>query len=45
MLYEVITIVRRMEGYGLPAHLRITIGDEAACRAVAEAMRAFMAGA
>ncbi|HUF56139.1 MAG TPA: histidinol-phosphate transaminase [Thermohalobaculum sp.] len=32
-------IVRRMEGYGLPGHLRITIGDEAACRAVAEAMR------
>ena len=32
-------IVRRMDGYGLPGHLRITIGDEAACRAVAEAMR------
>jgi len=38
-------VVRRMEGYGLPRHLRISIGDEAACRAVAEAMRAFMAGA
>ncbi len=31
-------IVRRMEEYGLPGHLRITVGDEAACRAVAEAM-------
>lgn len=36
-------IVRRMEGYGLPGHLRITIGDEAACRAVAEAVAAFRA--
>jgi len=36
-------IVRRMEGYGLPAHLRITIGDEAACRAVAAAVSAFRA--
>ncbi len=36
-------IVRRMEGYGLPAHLRITIGDEAACRAVADAVARFMA--
>ena len=34
-------IVRRMEGYGLPAHLRISIGDEEACRAVAEAIAAF----
>jgi histidinol-phosphate aminotransferase len=34
-------IVRRMEGYGLPGHLRITVGDEAACRAVAEAVAAF----
>lgn len=32
-------IVRRMDGYGLPGHLRITIGDAAACRAVADAMR------
>ncbi|MCL5777820.1 histidinol-phosphate transaminase [Limibaculum sp. FT325] len=37
-------VVRRMEGYGLPRHLRISVGDEAACRAVAEAMRAFRAG-
>jgi histidinol-phosphate aminotransferase len=34
-------LVRRMEGYGLPAHLRITVGDAAACRAVAEATAAF----
>ncbi|MDT8345271.1 MAG: histidinol-phosphate transaminase [Thermohalobaculum sp.] len=37
-------VVRRMEGYGLPRHLRISVGDEGACRAVAEAMRAFRAG-
>ncbi len=30
-------IVRRMEGYGLPGWLRISVGTEAACRAVAEA--------
>ncbi|HSM18886.1 MAG TPA: histidinol-phosphate transaminase, partial [Hyphomicrobiales bacterium] len=34
-------IVRRVEAYGLPGHLRITVGDEAACRAVAQAMREF----
>jgi histidinol-phosphate aminotransferase len=34
-------IVRRMEGYGLPGHLRISIGDEEACRAVANALRSF----
>ena len=34
-------IVRRTASYGLPGHLRITIGDEAACRAVAEAARDF----
>lgn len=38
-------IARRMEGYGLPGWLRITIGDEAACRAVAEALAAFREGA
>ena len=38
-------VVRRMEGYGLPRHLRISVGDETACRAVAEAMRDFGAGA
>ena len=37
-------IVRRMDGYGLPDHLRISVGDEAACRAVADAMHAFGAG-
>ncbi len=36
-------IVRRMEGYGLPAHLRVTIGDEVACRAVAGAVADFRA--
>lgn len=38
-------IARRMEGYGLPGHLRISIGDEAACRAVAEAVAAFRGAA
>ena len=37
-------IVRRMEGYGLPGHLRITVGDEEGCRAVAHALRSFGAG-
>ncbi len=37
-------IARRVDGYGLPGHLRITIGDEAACRAVAEATAAFATG-
>lgn len=31
-------IIRRMEGYGLPGHLRISVGDDAACKAVAEAL-------
>ncbi len=35
-------IVRRTASYGLPGHLRITVGDEAGCRAVAEAVRDFM---
>ena len=34
-------IVRRMEGYGLPGHLRVSIGDEEGCRAVACALRDF----
>ena len=34
-------IARRVEGYGLPEHIRISVGDEAACRLVAEAARAF----
>jgi histidinol-phosphate aminotransferase len=38
-------IVRRTASYGLPGHLRITVGDEAACRAVAEALAAFREGA
>ncbi len=38
-------IVRRVAGYKLPAALRITIGDEAACRRVAEAVAAFREGA
>ncbi|MEL6767033.1 MAG: histidinol-phosphate transaminase [Pseudomonadota bacterium] len=29
-------VVRRMEGYGLPKYLRITVGDETACRGVAD---------
>lgn len=37
-------IVRRVDGYGLPQCLRITVGDEPACRAVAEAVGRFMAG-
>jgi len=37
-------IARRMAGYGLPGHLRISIGDAAACRAVAQAVAAFGAG-
>ena len=38
-------IVRRMDGYGLPAHIRISVGDEAACRAVAAAIRGFAGAA
>ncbi len=34
-------IVRRVAGYGLPHCLRITIGDAAACRLVADAIRDF----
>ncbi len=34
-------IARRMDAYGLPGHLRVSVGDETACRAVAEAMREF----
>ncbi len=37
-------IVRRVEGYGLPGHLRVSIGDEEGCRAVACALRDFGAG-
>lgn len=34
-------IARRMESYGLPGRLRISVGDEAACDAVIDALRAF----
>ena len=34
-------IVRRVAGYGLPNFLRITIGDEAACKRVIEAIAEF----
>lgn len=36
-------IVRRVVGYKLPNALRITVGDEAACRRVAAAVAAFKA--
>lgn len=38
-------IVRAVTGYGFPEGLRITLGDQAACEAVAEALRAFRAEA
>lgn len=38
-------IVRRVAGYNLPAALRITIGDESACRRVVHAVRQFKGGA
>ena len=34
-------IARRVDGYGLPEHIRISVGDETACKLVAEAARAF----
>jgi histidinol-phosphate aminotransferase len=34
-------IVRQVAGYGLPNCLRITVGDEAACRRVAHAVGQF----
>ena len=34
-------IARRVNGYGLPEHLRISIGDEEACRLVADAVASF----
>lgn len=36
-------IVRRVAGYGLPAALRMTVGDEASCQALMDAIRAFKA--
>ena len=35
-------IVRRMEGYGLPEYLRITVGPQVACGAVVESLARFM---
>ena len=37
-------IARRVDGYGLPGHLRISVGSEEACRLVAEAIAQFKAG-
>ncbi|MCA8881928.1 MAG: histidinol-phosphate transaminase [Rhodobacteraceae bacterium] len=34
-------IVRRVAGYGLPSCLRITVGDQASCEKVADAVAAF----
>ena len=34
-------IVRRVAGYQLPSCLRITVGDESACRRVVHAIRQF----
>ncbi len=36
-------VVRRMEGYGLPTALRITVGSEEACNALIAALKEFMA--
>lgn len=38
-------VVRALNGYGLPSFLRITIGDEIACRTVAATLTDFMKGA
>ena len=38
-------IVRSVVGYKLPNYLRITVGDESACRRVAHAVGQFKAGA
>ncbi|WP_112321200.1 histidinol-phosphate transaminase [Oceanibium sediminis] len=35
-------IVRAVGGYGLPRHLRITVGDEVACRRVVAILKEFM---
>lgn len=36
-------VVRRMDAYGLPGALRVSIGDEAGCAAFVDALRSFMA--
>jgi histidinol-phosphate aminotransferase len=38
-------VVRRVESYGLPDCLRISVGDEEACRAVVASLSAFVSGA
>ena len=38
-------VVRRVAGYNLPNALRITVGDESACRQIVHAVRNFKAGA
>jgi histidinol-phosphate aminotransferase len=38
-------IVRKVAGYGLPNCLRITVGDESACRRVAHAVAQFKGAA
>jgi histidinol-phosphate aminotransferase len=37
-------VVRRVAGYNLPNALRITVGDESACRQVLHSVRNFKAG-
>ena len=37
-------VVRRMDAYGLPDALRVSIGDEAGCTAFLDALRDFLAG-
>lgn len=37
-------LVRKVAGYGFPEGLRITIGDEIACRRVAQAVKDFLEG-
>ena len=37
-------IVRKVAGYNLPEALRITVGDETACRRIVEAVRGFKNG-
>jgi histidinol-phosphate aminotransferase len=36
-------VLRRMEAYGLPGALRLTVGTEAANRAVVAALKEFLA--
>ncbi|MEM7634691.1 MAG: histidinol-phosphate transaminase [Pseudomonadota bacterium] len=36
-------VVRRMDAYGLPGALRVSIGDEAGCSAFVDALQSFMA--